>query len=161
MRTASAFLAIAVAASIGVLAMHSPGTAQESETPYWATIRTTKLNMRAGPGRDYPITWVYKRKGLPLKVVRVHEGWRLVRDPDGDEGWMTANLLSRERGALVIGQGLAPMRDAPTESGRLKWNLEPGVVGKLGECEAGWCTFEVTGHSGYVSKARLWGASVP
>lgn len=161
MRKASIALAVAVVASVSAVLMHSPGTAQENEAPYWATIRTTELNMRAGPAKEYPIRWVYKRKGLPLKVIRVHEGWRLVRDPDGVEGWMTANLLSRTRGALVIGSGLAAMRDNPSASGELKWNLEPGVVGKLGDCESGWCEFEVGGRSGYVRQDRLWGAGTP
>jgi SH3-like domain-containing protein len=42
---------------------------------------------------------------------------------------------------------------------RLLWRLEPGVTGKLGDCEAGWCKFELEGgRSGYVEQARLWGA---
>lgn len=139
----------------------TPLSAAEREVPYWASIRAEKLNMRAGPGRDFPIEWVYVRKGLPVKVKRVHEGWRLVEDPGGAVGWVNASLLTIERGALVTGDGLAEMRDAPGESARLKWKLEPGVVGKLGECEAGWCKFAVSGHSGFVRQQRLWGSGQP
>ena len=31
----------------------------------------------------------------------------------------------------------------------LKWKLEPGVVGKLGDCEANWCEFSVGKRSGF------------
>ncbi len=134
-----------------------PAVAQDREVPYWATIKAEKLNMRAGPGRDFPIRWVYTRAGLPLKVIRVHEGWRLVKDPAGDEGWVTANLLSRERAALVVGQGLAAIRAEPSEDAKLRWNAEPGVIGKLGDCAAGWCEFDVGGRAGYVKADRLWG----
>lgn len=143
------------------LLMASTVAAQERAVPYWASIKSETLNMRAGPGRDFPVRWVYKRAGLPLKVIRVHEGWRLVRDPDGAEGWVTANLLSKERGALVVGNGLAAIRAEPADGARLKWNAEPGVVGALGDCEASWCEIDVGGRAGYMRAARLWGAGKP
>ena len=135
----------------------APVAAQDREVPYWATIKAEKLNMRAGPGRDFPIRWVYTRAGLPLKVIRVHEGWRLVKDPAGDEGWVTANLLSKDRGAIVVGEGLTAIRAAPSDGARIRWNAEPGVVGRLGECDAGWCEFDVGGRAGFTRADRLWG----
>ena len=117
--------------------------------------------MRVGPSQEYRIDWVYKRKGLPVKVLRVREGWRLVEDPAGDKGWIAARLLSRTRGAIVTGEGLAEMRDAAKVGSALKWKLEPGVVGKLGDCEANWCEFSVGKRSGFVEANRLWGAGEP
>ena len=148
-------------AALVALAVPAALWGQDREVPYWASIRTEKLNMRKGPARDFPIEWVYRREGLPVKVLRVHQGWRLVRDPDGAEGWMNASLLSLERGALVIGKGLAAMRAAPADNARLKWKLEPGVVGKLGDCEQRWCELDVGGRRGYVRAERLWGAGDP
>ncbi len=139
----------------------APLSAQEREVPYWASIKTEKLNLRAGPGRDYPVRWVYHRAGLPLKVIRVHEGWRLVRDPAGDEGWVTANLLSKDRSGLVIGEGLAAIRADASDSAKLKWNAEPGVVGKIDDCEDGWCRIDVAGRKGFMRAGRLWGAQEP
>lgn len=151
-----------VAAAIAVLVTLSvPGATQEREVPYWATIGTTKLNMRVGPSVNYQIDWVYKREGLPVKVIRVIDGWRLIRDPDGAEGWVVARLLSADRGAIVVGEGLAAMRESPARDAKLKWNAEPGVVGKLGECEAGWCHFDVKGRAGWIRADRLWGAGKP
>lgn len=129
--------------------------------PYWASIKTEKLRMRAGPGQDFPIRWIYKRHGLPLKVVRVHEGWRLVRDPDGAEGWVSQNLLSKARGAIVVGEGLAEIRSGPSDGASIRWRAEPGVVGQLGDCDAGWCEFNAGGRSGHVRADRLWGAGKP
>jgi SH3-like domain-containing protein len=145
---------------LAALALAStPLDAQEREVPYWASIKAETLNLRAGPGRDYPVRWVYHRVGLPLKVVRVHEGWRLVRDPAGDEGWVTANLLSKDRGGIVIGQGPAAIRAKPSDSSPLRWNAEPGVVGKIDECDDGWCDIDVGGRRGYMRANRLWGSA--
>lgn len=141
-----------------------PGSAaigQTREVPYWASIRAEEVNMRVGPSQEYPIEWVYKRKGLPVKVVRIQEGWRLVRDPDGDQGWIVARLLDPQRAAIVIGNGLAAIREAPNGGARLKWNARPGVVGKLGDCDAGWCEIDVEGRKGWIREDRLWGAGEP
>jgi SH3-like domain-containing protein len=142
------------------LSLAVPAGAQTREVPYWATLRADEVNMRVGPSPDYKIDWVYHR-GLPVKVVRLVEGWRLVEDPDGTRGWVVARLLSPDRGAIVIGKGLADMREAASSSAPILWQAEPGVVGKLGNCDDGWCRFNVRGRQGWVRAERLWGAGAP
>ena len=143
-----------------LVALATAGRAQDREVPYWATIRdsASALNMRVGPSEDYPVSWVYKRPGLPVKVVRVHESWRLVQDPSGTKGWVASRLLSPDRGAIVTGGRPIPMRDGASTAATLKWFVAAGVVGQLGNCMAGWCRFTVGPHDGWVEQARLWGA---
>ena len=156
----SAFRSVA---ALLLVACATPALADEDdEVPYWASLRVNEVNMRVGPAETYRIAWVYRRAGLPLKVLRRMDGWRLVQDPDGARGWMLARFLSRERGAIIVGKGLADMRDKPDGGARLLWRLEPGVTGKLGDCESGWCHFEVgAGQVGQVPQDRLWGAGGP
>lgn len=137
----------------------SAQAADDDGLPYWASLRVDEVNMRVGPAEDYRISWVYRRPMLPLKVIRLKEGWRLVRDADGTEGWMLARFLSRTRGGLVTGKGLAEMRDVA--GGRVMWRVEPGVVGRLGDCDAGWCRFDASGHVGVIEQSRIWGAGEP
>ena len=134
--------------------------AQDREVPYWATIRgsASELNMRVGPSADYPVSWVYKRPGLPVRVLRVHESWRLVEDPSGTKGWVASRLLSPDRGAIITGGRPIAMRDGASAEAKVKWFVEAGVVGKLGSCTDGWCRLTVGAHDGWVEKARLWGA---
>ncbi len=143
------------------LALAAPASAQDVELPYWASIDTSEANMRVGAGEQFPIMWVYKREGLPVKVVRRMQGWRYVEEPDGTNGWISARLLSRQRTAIVTGEGLAAMRAEPSAASDLRWNLEPGVVGLLGDCENGWCELDVERHVGWVEESRLWGAGEP
>jgi SH3-like domain-containing protein len=139
----------------------APASAQERAVPYWASLRAGEVNMRVGPSEDFPIDWVYRRQGLPVKVLRINQGWRLVEDPDGTQGWVVARLLTPDRGAIVVGDGLAEMRETGTSSARVMWRAEPGVVGALGDCQAGWCEFTVGARQGWVRAARLWGAGEP
>lgn len=147
---------------LALLALSAPpAAAQDVPVPYWASLRVDEVNMRVGPGEDYAISWVYRRAQLPLKVLRLKDGWRLVQDPDGAQGWMLARFLTRNRGAIVRGQGLAEMRDSGNAGSKLLWRLEPGVTGMLGECDSSWCRFTTGARHGYVPQARLWGAGEP
>lgn len=152
---------ILVFAVASTFALSAPARAQEAETPYWSSIRSSEINMRVGPGEDYRILWVYHRPQLPMKVLRVKEGWRYVRDPDGAEGWVLARFLTRERtGFVTKGEGAA-LREKGDGAARLMWKLAPGVVGKLGDCADGWCEFAIGPRKGYAEQSRLWGAGEP
>lgn len=142
-------------------ALPSVAAAQETEVPYWASIRVSEVNMRVGPSEAYRINWVYRRPHLPVKVLRTMEGWRLVQDPGGTRGWMLARFLTRERGGFIRGKGLAEMREKAEDGARVLWKLQPGVVGKIGDCTEGWCRFGVDGHVGFVRETRIWGAGEP
>jgi SH3-like domain-containing protein len=146
-----------VALVAGLLAI-APLTAQERELPYWASLRYDEVRMRVGPSAEYPVEWVYKRKGLPVKVVRVREGWRLVEDPEGTQGWIASSQLDPERGGMVIGSGLADVRAAGNAAAAIKWRAEPGVVARLKACREGWCEVDIGGRKGWMSAARLWGS---
>ena len=140
------------------IALTAPAAAAGAKPPFWASIRSPEINMRVGPGEDYKISWVYRRPGLPLRVLREVDSWWLVEDPEGAQGWMLLRFLNKNaRAAYVSGPGLAEMRDAP--DGKLRWRIEPGVSGKLGDCVDAWCKFTVGGSVGYVRQNRLWGAS--
>lgn len=158
-QTIPVFAAIGCALAAGLSA--AAVSAQTAETPYWASISVDKVHMRRGPSTNYPIEWVYQRRGVPVKVLRTNEGWRYVEDPDGTRGWMAARMLSRTRFAIVIGEDTAAIRAEGGPSAHLRWHVEPGVIGELGECAGGWCEFSVRGHSGFVEAERLWGDGAP
>ncbi|WP_231469362.1 SH3 domain-containing protein [Novosphingobium sp. CECT 9465] len=154
----SAFpVAVMAALLIGIA---PPAVAQADTGPYWVSTSKAKANMRVGPGRDYRISWTYVRKGVPLKVLRVMGGWRLVEDKDGSRGWILQQFLNRERSGIVTGS-ITGIRSNKDGTGRILWRVEPGVIGKLGECEAQWCAFDVDGRKGFIRAASVWGAQKP
>ena len=142
------------------VAVASPAQAAgDDDLPYWASLTADVVNMRVGPARDYKIAWVYKRKLIPLRVLRRHEGWRLVEDPDGARGWVLARFLSRKQTAIVRG-ATAEMRER-SGGGRTMWRAEPGVVGRVGACESGWCKFDVAGRAAWIEASAIWGEGKP
>lgn len=140
-----------------LMAVVGPAAAQtDVELPYWASINVDEARMRKGPSPDVPVTWEYRRKDLPVKVVARFETWRKIEDPDGTQGWMAARLLSRTRTAIVTGE-IRPMREDASVSAAVAYRAEPGVVGKITECKAGWCLFDVKGRKGWIQTDHIWG----
>mgnify|MGYP000025760609 CR=1 FL=1 len=139
----------------------TPATAAK-KLPYWASLDAGEVMMRSGPGRNFPGQWLYKRQGLPVKVVKIYKSgtneWRRVQDPDGTEGWMQANLLSDRRTALVTG-AVRPLRAKPAPDAPIVWRAEPGVVGRVSQCGGGWCSFDARGRAGFVEITHLFGVT--
>jgi SH3-like domain-containing protein len=135
------------------------GAQQARQTPYWASITAGQAMMRTGPGREYPAEWLYVRRDLPVQVVEVYQNWRKVRDPDGTTGWMLANLLSAERTAMVRGNGLQALHERPESTSSVRFRAEPGVIGRISDCDNGWCRFDVGDRGGFISAGVIWGIS--
>lgn len=142
-------------ASVAAVVM-APAAAQSDDLPYWASIAVDEARMRKGPSPDVPVIWEYRRRDLPVRVVARYETWRKVEDPDGTSGWMAARLLSRTRTAIVT-RGSAAMREAASAGAPVAYRAEAGVVGRITDCDSGWCLFDVRGKRGWISADDIWG----
>lgn len=126
--------------------------------PRFATLRADEVNFRAGPGRRYPIEWLYKRRGLPVEIEREFEVWRLVAAPDGARGWVHEATLMGRRDFLVTGAERV-LHERPQETARAVAILKPGVVGRIRACDAGseWCRVQVGTYHGWLRRSDFWG----
>ena len=136
------------------------GTTTGLPLPRFVSLRTDEVNFRAGPGTQYPIEWVYERRGLPVEIEREFEVWRLVRDPDGIKGWVHQATLVGERGFIVTG-AQHTMRDEASASAAPVAILKPGVVGRIKSCaaKADWCAVRVGKYRGFLQRDAFWGAA--
>jgi SH3-like domain-containing protein len=148
---------IGLAAAAALLAGVGTAWAQARKAPYYASIGAGEARMRTGPGRNYPVEWLYLRAGLPVKVIETYPSWRKIEDPDGTTGWMQANLLTDTRTAVVRGGGIQILREQPQPGAKVAWRVEPKVIGRISRCENGWCRFDVRGRAGFIEVAHLWG----
>ncbi|MDZ7895469.1 MAG: SH3 domain-containing protein [Sphingobium sp.] len=152
----AAMLMAAMGGALAVSALTPAAHAQDRKPPYWASLDQDEARMRVGPGSQYPVSWVYRRRDLPVRVIATFPGWRKIEDPDGTQGWVAVRLLSARLTAMVVGD-MAQMRDAPRREARVLYRAEPGVVGRVSDCANGWCAFDVRGQRGYVEVADIWG----
>ena len=174
-RTFSSHSLLAGLATLAVLAVaiphdsyaQAPKGASGLPLPRFVSLKSRKVNLRVGPSKDYAVSWLFLKPGLPVEIIQEFDNWRRVRDADGAEGWVFHSLLSGSRTAIA-----APwMRDkekdesvfvklhsAAAETGSIVAKLEPGVVLTLDECNGDWCKAEVDGAEGCVNQAEIWGA---
>jgi SH3-like domain-containing protein len=133
--------------------------------PRFVSLKSDRVNMRKGPGTDYPTAWVYRRAGLPLEVIKEFEGWRQVRDADGAAGWVLQSFLSGRRTALVLPWEVKPDTAAPKVALRSDDSersypvamVEAGVIANIATCDGRWCRVSIDKFRGYIEQKKLWG----
>jgi SH3-like domain-containing protein len=140
-----------------LLSLAAPAAAQERQAPYWASIASGEAMMRTGPGKNYPGIWLYKRRDLPIRVVKTYPNWRLIEDPDGTRGWMLVSLLSDRRTAIVRPGNPRPIHERPDPSSRIAYLAEQGVVGRIERCANGWCRISIGRREGHIRTSDIWG----
>lgn len=164
MKSLSIFTRLALLAliSIGTVLPALEAAAQNRSSglplPRFVTFRADEVNMRAGPGVQYPVEWVYKRQGLPAEIIAEYGTWRKVRDWQGTQGWIHQSMLSGKRNFVIIGSDRT-IRKSPDSESDPRARAEPGVIGKFLECEgtSSWCKVEISGLSGWLRRVDVWG----
>lgn len=146
------------------------GTATGLPVPRFVSLKSNRINVRRGPGSDNQISWVYKKKGLPVEIVAESNRWRKIRDRDGDTGWVWHSMLDGRRSALVTGmpaQGQTggkpdektpvPLFAEPSEKSAVIAYAEVGVIARMSFCQDRWCELQANGYEGWVLRDDIWG----
>ena len=110
--------------------------------------------MRSGPGKQYPIIWVYEKKSLPIEITAEFGNWRKVKDIEGTEGWILRNLLSGKRTALINEEAIAY---SLYEGERAVLRLGKDVQVSVNKCRKSACEVVYNKTRGWVEKKNLWG----
>jgi SH3-like domain-containing protein len=128
--------------------------------PRFVSLGAERVNVRRGPGADYPLAWTFVRAGLPVEVTQEFDVWRRIRTSTGEEGWVLGALLSSNRTAVVStidGTTIVPLYGQPSQESQAVARLEVGVLGIVSRCNGEWCRFTVSRYVGWIQQDRLWG----
>jgi SH3-like domain-containing protein len=170
LRSAALGLLLATAPAGELTAQPTPPAAAGSTglpVPRFVSLKSDRVNLRQGPGIEYPTAWVFRRAGLPVEVIKEFESWRQVRDAEGTTGWVLGSMLSGRRTAVILpwevkpGQSQPPLvalRDDDSERASSVAQVEAGVIANIIACDGKWCRVSVGGYRGYIEQAKLWGA---
>lgn len=147
-----------------VLLAASPVLAQDASIlnpsglpiPRFVSIKFNEVNVRVGPGKRYPIRYVYKRQHLPVQIVEEFAHWRKIKDFEGATGWVQKTQLDGIRTAMIMDkpQNLYPdpeVKRAPII------RAAPRVIAPVVECLPDWCELEMAGTRAWIRKADIWG----
>ena len=124
--------------------------------PRFVSLSKDKTNLRTGPGNQYPIQWVYMVKGLPLMITSEYGAWRQIRDWEGTKGWVHSALLSGKRRAQITGKTRTLYAKPDIKSSPVL-KVEATVLGDIRECKNLWCQVAISGKTGWLPQATIWG----
>ncbi len=124
--------------------------------PRFVTLKFDEANLRAGPGREYPVLWQYRTIGLPLLVDAEFDIWRKVIDHDGTAGWMHGSVLSLRRMALVK-NNMTEIHASPDQKSIVIALAERNALMELKSCPKAWCRVASEDVQGWISRQALWG----
>ena len=132
-------------------------TATESKTNYpkAASLKRAEVNVRAGPGTRYPILWVFRRKGWPVKIIAKYDNWYKIRDVEGEEGWVYLGMISSKQTAIISTDTAPADMLKRVDQERVLMRLGENVIVGVEECAPTHCKVNYQGDKGWVSKARL------
>jgi SH3-like domain-containing protein len=147
-----ALIAAAVASPRACAADGEPA----AKLPRFASLRSDEVNLRVGPGRNYPIGWILTRKGMPVEIIAQFEHWRKIREPEGSEGWVQERMLTSRRAVMITG-AIRNLRHQPSAASAIVARAEPGVVAALIECRAEWCRINADHLTGWVRRDEIFG----
>lgn len=136
------------------------GTSSGLPIPRFVSLKSDRVNVRAGPTKDHDVAWVYTRAGLPVEITAEFENWRRIRDWEGAEGWVYHSLLSGRRTALVTTKAkddLVPLHQRPDAQSAITAELQSGVLATAKSCTGSWCRIVNERLDGWIEQDRLWG----
>ena len=117
---------------------------------------TSKANLRAGPGRWYPIKWVIKKPSLPVKIIDENEDFLHVLLHDGTKYWIYKDLTDSKHNLIVIEDTVIK-----NKKGQVIAKVLKDVIIKEHNCsekkESNVCRVRINSVKGYIYKSSLWG----
>jgi SH3-like domain-containing protein len=154
-RVKSLALAAAVLAAVPAFADAPP------PLPQFGSLSRDKVYLREGPSYQHRVLWIYRRKGLPVRIITKYDIWYRVKDSDGTVGWLSNVMLStRRRTVVVTSKRAAPIHDGSNVNAPAIAYAQRGVVARLEACKALVCEVSVDGTDGWIKKQDIWGVGV-
>ena len=127
--------------------------------PKLVSIKTSKANLRYGPGKNYPIKLIFIKKDIPLLVVDKFDHWRKVFTSKNIDGWIHKSQLSMKHRSIILRPDY--LRKKPQLSSEKIAFLHNNVNVSVVKCMLYWCkvTFKTRKFSGWFIKKFLWGSN--
>ncbi len=126
----------------------------EDFKPKFVSLKNSTTNVRAGPGTQYPILWVFKRKGWPVKAISKYQYWYKIIDNEGETGWIYKNLISNTH-TVIVSVGEPALMYHTSEADKPIMKLSSNVILRLNKCNLYLCEVAYNKRRGWVSKSRL------
>ena len=119
------------------------------------SLKKNKVNVRYGPGFEYPIKYIYKKINLPIKQIDKKENFRRIIDLKNNSGWIHVSQLKKINS--IIPKENKILFNKPSSFSKPIAKIEKGRVLLLQNCNDSWCRVKTGSFKGWIKIENTWG----
>tara|TARA_B100001121_G_scaffold256628_1_gene234563 strand:- start:2 stop:442 length:441 start_codon:yes stop_codon:yes gene_type:complete len=119
------------------------------------SLKKNKVNVRYGPGFEYPIKYIYKKINLPIKQIDKKENFRRIIDLKNNSGWIHVSQLKKVNS--IIPKENKILFNKPSSFSKPIAKIEKGRVLLLQNCNDSWCRVKTGSFKGWIKIENTWG----
>ena len=119
------------------------------------SLKKNKVNVRYGPGFEYPVKYIYKKINLPIKQIDKKENFRRIIDLKNNSGWIHVSQLKKVNS--IIPKTDKILFSKPTNFSKPLAKIKKGRVLLIQKCDSKWCKIETDNFRGWIKKENSWG----
>jgi len=125
------------------------------ENNYYLVLKNNKVNVRYGPGFDYPIKFIYKKKNLPIRIIDKEENFRRIIDFKNNNGWIHASQLKKGKTFILLEDQI--LFTKPTKYSKPVLKILKGRLLVVKKCKKIWCSVKTENYTGWIRNENVWG----
>ena len=119
------------------------------------SLKKDKVNVRYGPGFEYPIKYIYKKINLPIKQIDKKENFRRIIDMKNNSGWIHVSQLKKNNSVIATKDKI--LFKNPTSFAKPIALIKQGRLLILKKCDQEWCEVTSGEFQGWVKTDNIWG----
>ena len=125
------------------------------ENDHYLALKNNKVNVRYGPGFDYPIKYIYIKKNLPLKIIDKKENFRRIIDFKKNSGWVHISQLKKKKSFILLEDKV--LFSKPTKYSKPIIKIAKGRLLIVKKCKKIWCRVKTDNYLGWLKTDNIWG----
>ena len=126
-----------------------------SANEIFLSLKKNKVNVRYGPGFEYPIKYIYKKINLPIKQIDKKENFRRIIDLKNNSGWIHVSQLKKVNS--IIPKTDKILFSKPTNFSKPLAKIKKGRVLIIQKCNNNWCKIKTGSFKGWIKIENSWG----
>ena len=119
------------------------------------SLKKNKVNVRYGPGFEYPIKYIYKKINLPIKQIDKKENFRRIIDLKNNGGWIHVSQLKKANSIIPLEDKI--LFKNPSNFSKPLAKIKKGRILIIKNCLENWCKIKTGKFKGWVKSDNLWG----
>jgi SH3-like domain-containing protein len=120
------------------------------------SLKKNKVNVRYGPGFDFPVKYIYNKINLPIKQIDKKENFRRIIDLKNNSGWVHISQLKKSNSIIILENKI--LFKKPSNFSKPILRLEKGRMLIIKKCNANWCNAKTDNYYGWVKTNNIWGS---